>query len=188
MTVSIVPTKPTATPPSILDAVVHARLLQDLDHICLTANIPPLYLHQSMAVHCSASEMEWVQNYPLHRLSTLGGLCLTGKNSESRCMAICAALLRNFIDARVVTLNQLVESAGKPDTQSPSVLIVPNLYVTTHGKSLTSWQIQSLYDILLSRYTTNRPTVVYIEDKQGVLNAYGSLLYEHLEQHFRHVG
>src|SRR5512135_3511542 len=146
---------------SILNKVDHAQLLKDIEHVCEVANIPQAYLHHSMTEVCNEAEIEWVRNFPAYRAGGLGGLCLTGTNSEPRCMAIVAALLRNFIDARIVTLNTLIEASKTASVPDPTVLVIPNLFVSTAGKSMTSWQIQAIYDILLHRFITNKPTVVY---------------------------
>lgn len=174
---------------SILDPIEHQRLLADLENVCEVANVPRTYVHQSMAQHCGAAEIEWVRNFRQNRIDGVGGLCLTGPNGETRAMAICGALLRNFIDARIVSVNQLIAAGvtgnSKPvEIPDPSVLIVPNLYVSTHGKAMTSWQIQSLYDTFLGRLTANRPSVVYIESMSGLADAYGAVFAEHLIKHF----
>jgi hypothetical protein len=168
---------------SILDDVEHQRLLMDIEHVCTTANIPQSFVHTSMAKFCLPNDVEWVMNYPMEKAAGRGGLVITGSNSEPRCMAITGALIRNFIDARVVTLNSLIEDA-KTRASDPTVMVIPNLFMSTHGKPMTSWQIQKLYDILLNRLVSNRLTVVYVQDMNQLADAYGSLMAEHLTNHF----
>jgi hypothetical protein len=171
---------------SVLDPVVHARLLLDIDHVCETANIPPMYLHRRMAPYCRDHEIAWVKGYPQAKIEgKIAGYRLIGKNSEPRCMAICGAFLRNFIDARVVTLNKLIDDAQKGEAPDPTVMIIPNLFVATQGgKPLTAWQVSLLYDVLLARMVSGRMTVVYVEDMDALANAYGALMREHLLTHF----
>lgn len=169
---------------SVLDKQVHERLILDLPHVCEVAGVPPRYVHQSMKTVCHAQEIDWVANYNQNRVEGIGGVVLTGAASEDRGMAITGALLRNFIDARFITLNQLIDGVSKGDVPDPSVMVIPNLFVVTPGKGLTSWQIQSLYDVLLARYTASKPTVVYVQSMNGLADAYGKLIHDHLQNHF----
>lgn len=173
---------------SLLDPVEHSRLIADLEGICTTANVQQIYVHQSMSKFCSPTEIKWVADFRENRAMGVGGLLLTGVLGE-RYQAIAGALLRNFIDARVVSVNQLVaasNSNGKHvvEIPDPTVLVIPNLFVSSYGKAMTSWQIQALYDILLGRLTSNRPTVAYIESVAGLSEAFGVVFAEHLTTHF----
>ena len=169
---------------SILDPIIHERLLLDLGGFADTANIPQSFVHTSMSKYCTHIDMNYVRNFPQYRADNAAGLLLTGADSENRCMAITGALVRNFIDARLVTLNQLIDGAKDQSLVDPTVMVIPNLFVQTDGKALTSWQIQSIYDVLLSRYTRNRPTVVYVQDLDALGIAYGVLIHTHLKEHF----
>jgi hypothetical protein len=166
---------------SMLDAVEHSRILADLEGVCLTASLPQIYLHHSMAEFCNPIDMDWVKNFKQYRSEGVGGLLLLGASAETRSMAICGALIRNFIDARIMTLNALIEDKERQD---PTVLVVPNLFFALHGKPLTSWQIQTLYDALLHRLTVNKPTVVYVESMASLRSEYGPLVADHIETHF----
>jgi hypothetical protein len=169
---------------SILDPIVHERLILDLDGFSDTANITPHYVYTSMSKYCNATEMDYVRNFNKYRNENVAGLCLTGENSEKRCMSVTGAFVRNFIDARLVTLNQLIDGAKDQSLVDPTVMVIPNLFVQTDGKALTSWQIQSIYDVLLGRFTKNRSTVVYVQDLAALGFAYGSLIQSHLADHF----
>jgi hypothetical protein len=102
---------------------------------------------------------------------------------ETRCMAITGTLVRHFIDARMMTLNAVI--ANPSMAEDPTVLVIPNLYMMSFGKQLTAWQMQTIYDVLLARLTANKPTVVCVENMEGLRAAYGPLFADHLEQHFK---
>jgi hypothetical protein len=163
---------------TVLNPVVHRRLIDDIDHVCLTANVPKHMLHESAKGHLTEEELEWVLNFRAHQEHGRG-LVLCGEQADVKMMAITAALLRNFIDARIMTVTNLLEN----DT-SPSVLLVPNFYVKAMNKALPAWQVQKLYDRLLERYSQNRPTVLYVESLAGLEKDYGSVLARHLKDHY----
>ena len=172
-------------PQSVLDAVRHARLLQDIEHVCVVANVPQKFVHTSMKNYCDATEIDYVVNFRLYRES-FAGLILHGLSSpDTRCMAIAGALVRNFIDARVIPLNSLLlamESSVVPD---PTVLVIPNLFVTQVGRGLPAWKIQAVYDLLLNRFSANKPTVLAVESLSGLAGAYGSTFASHLENNYK---
>lgn len=166
---------------SVLDSVRHARLLADFDHICAIANVKPQFVHSSMKHQCDADEIDWVVNFRMYR-STLAGLVIVEKtDSQDRCYAICGALVRNFIDARVITLNNLLDAVTDKSVPEPTVMVIPNLYVP----SLPAWKSSLLYDVLLSRFTANLPTVVAVESMSKLQSLYGKAVHQHLTSHFK---
>ena len=181
----------TATLIPAMDPVRHSRLLADLEGVSETAHIPQQYILHSMKTLCTPSDIEWVINFRKYRQDGVAGLILSGKDVGSRSMAIGGALLRNFIDARIVTAKDLYNSGteGKghasEDVLKPTVIIVPNLFVESSGKALASWQVQAMYDVLITRFAANKPTVVGVESLLQLGSAYGSMFMEHLESNFK---
>lgn len=169
---------------SVLDAVRHKRLIEDFQHICAVAHVPGKYVRESMIGYCDSAEVDWVANFRLYR-HTHPGLLITGKaNAEERCMAIVGALLRNFIDARLVTLSQLLEAHEEGRVPNPTVMVIPNLFMqTVGGKTLPAWQLAVVYDILVSRWADNNPTVVAVENFSAMQQAYGLSFAQHLQNY-----
>lgn len=144
---------------AMLDGVIHARLIKDMTSVCDRAAVSPSSLQSSAALVCAESDLDWLIHF---RESGMPGLKMTGKGSLVRCMAITAALLRNFIDARIRTVDQVID-----DPVDCSVLVCPNLY-TLGVKNMPPWRVQKLYDTLVVRYTQDLPTVVWVESLDGV--------------------
>lgn len=167
---------------------VDKQIVADMPHICSTANVPEKYIRQSMRYECDDTQVAWVKNFintrhSPHRLGH-GGLLLTGKDQkpEVKCMAITGTLVRNFIDARIMSLNSVIEAPTL--AQAPTVLVIPNLFISMFGKQLTAWQVQTLYDVLLNRLTSNRPCVIYVEDMDDLEKQYGQIFADHLRENF----
>jgi hypothetical protein len=168
-------------PVSVLDQSRHARLIADIDHICAIARVPRLYVETSMKQHCDAAEVEYVVNFRLYRAS-VGGLVISEKkNPDTRIMAICGAFVRNFIDARVYSLTDILEAVQDKDVPEPTVMLIPNLYVP----SLPKWKSSLLYDVLLRRLTSNLPTVVAVESMMDLRKDYGETFFQHLTSHYK---
>jgi hypothetical protein len=99
---------------------------------------------------------------------------------DTRCQAIAASLIRNYVDARVIPLNTLVEAITQGSVPSPTVLLIPNLYMKATVKNLPAWRVQAVYDLLLLRAARNKPTVVYVESLKGVVETYGQPFHDFL--------
>lgn len=175
---------------SILDKDRHKRLIEDMPHVCATANVPQHFVHQSMKGVATESDIDWVVNFNAYRSKGLAGLALVGvKSPETRMMAICGALLRNFIDARVLPLNTLLALHEKGVLADPTVMFIPNLYLrsATGSQGLPQWKVHTIYDILLNRFSSGKTTVVFAEDMDALGMAYGQVFKEHLTQNYKVV-
>ena len=173
-------------PAEVIDKVVHRQILAEMTRVCEIANVPEQYVRRSMRGVCRESEIEWVRSLPISRNEGLAGLVIEGTlHTQTRCMAICGTLVRNFIDARVMSVNAVVEDH---DTALvPSVLVIPNLYIKTKDTkaALSPWQVQKLYDVLITRFAACKPTVVCVENMDGLRVDFGSAFAEHLRDHFQ---
>lgn len=159
---------------SVLHPERHKRLLADVEHILATAGVQRRFLEQSMTAFCGPEEIEWVKGFHTLRDEGVPGLLLNGvPKPDTRCQAIAAALLRNFIDARFMSLNHVLELKESGELPSPTVMLIPNLYLSSVGKALPAWKIQILYDVLLQRSAQNKPSVVYVENLNDMAKAYG---------------
>jgi len=166
---------------SILHKEFHARLLSDLEHYAGVAGIPQHMIHEPMAKYCSPEECDWIKNIKLHREKGMAGLCLTGINKEypveRRMMAMAAALLRNYVDARVLTMHSLLGEYENGEVESPTVLLIPNFYVEySGGKTNTNWQVQILQDLLMSRMVAGKITIIYVQSLEGLRERFGESL------------
>jgi hypothetical protein len=178
------------TADSVLDNDVHKRLIADLPRLADTANVPISMIHHSAKTYVSATTLDWVRQYRQNRQKATS-LMIEGMQPiapETQMFAIAGVLLRNFIDARLLSLNDLIKAANtnsEDEFPSPTVILIPNLFVVTSGKSLTSWQIQTVYDILLKRRIADKLTVVYVQSMDALTDAYGELFAQHLLQNYK---
>jgi hypothetical protein len=165
----------------------HARLIADAPSICRIAGVPWAMVEKSATEYLPGPELDFLRRYP-HHLRAGKGLLLTGKHKpgpDTKLQAMGGAFLRNFIDARVMTVQALLdihdEEGSFPD---PTVLLIPNLHVVQKGKALTAWMNQLLYDLLVTRRTSGRMTIAYVESLEALGTAFGSLFRQHLEDNY----
>jgi hypothetical protein len=148
--------------------------LEDIDRVSNTAGVQMRFLRDSMTAHCGDQEVAWVKNFNKLKLEGCPGLVIEGlDNPDSRCQAIAAALLRNYIDARVIPIGTLISSRESEETLNPTVLVVPNFFVQVSGKSMPSWKMQTMYDVLVQRAVRNKPSVLYVQSLAEFRKSFG---------------
>lgn len=171
----------------MLDAVIHSRIIADFEQVCATAGIQRHFLYESMKEVCGPIEIDWVTNFNKYHAEGCPGLLLNGvKRPDTRCQAITAALLRNYIDARVVPINTLIEASSDGGVPTPTVLLIPNLYITAMSNKMPAWRVQVIYELLLQRSTHSKVSVVYVEDLKSIAGVYGEPFRDFLSR-FREV-
>lgn len=169
--------------PSVLDPVRHNRLIGDLDHIAAIAGVNPSFIKQSMLPHCDSAEIDYVTNFRLYR-ETVPGFLIVGKSDTgTRCNAMAGALVRNFIDARAISLIKLLDAAEGRDVPDPTVMLIPNFYMSSYGKTLPAWKIAAIYDILLQRQAENKPTVIGMDNYAAMQQSYGGSISDLLKNY-----
>jgi hypothetical protein len=173
----------------LLDPVYHAALLRDVETIVRTANIPPSMLNRSMVGLCSQSEIDYIKGIRRHAGNGVYGLLLHGLTPSvsplERFSAMAAACLRNYIDARLLTLQDVLEFLDEGTMPSPTVLLVPNFFVGIDGGTVSKWLVPELLGMLYARQAAGLQTVVYVQDLSALGGAYGSACAMHLNSdHF----
>lgn len=160
---------------------VHGRLVAEIKHISRQTNVPAKFIATPLANWLSPAEIDIVKSMPSWPNSGLLGMAYTGPVScHQRLLAICGCMLRNFTDARYLTVQQLIE-ACKNDSllRDVSVLALPDLYVSLqNGKSgMAPWQVSDLYEILQTRVSNGLVTLGYIDNPQRLKSDYGEAFY-----------
>lgn len=169
----------------VLRPDVHDRLVADLDRICRTAGVPKYLVWTALATNCNEVEVDYVTRYRQHTQqgNHIGGLCYVGMGSPLvRMQAVAAALLRNFIDARVMTLQEAIEQANKGQLTA-SCLLIPNFHGGDGGK-LPAWQLQLLNSLIIERFTAGLQTCLCVSDMGKMSSDYGNLLASHIKTQF----
>lgn len=169
----------------ILDREYHRRLIANLDTHLERAGIPFPYIMSPLAKFCSVEELVWVQHI---RQDTDYGLCITDEGEASvidKMMAIAGVCLRNYIDARVMTVQQVVAALKDGTMPMPTVLLIPNFFLAgdTEG-TVASWEVSELLGLLYSRLGAGRKTVLYVQNWKALEKEYGKVFAKHILSHY----
>lgn len=170
----------------LLDKTYHERLIADLPRLASKAGIPPAFVWSRLSDYCSAKDLAWVRNLRDHYDQ---GLIYSGTNFsipvEDKMMAIAGACLRNYINAKVVTVQSVIMRLKNDDMPSPTVILVPNFCMAKEDvSSVAPWEAASLLGWLYSRLAQNQKTVLYVGNMKTLEAVYGEAMARHLKAHY----
>lgn len=170
-----------------LNPDVHHRLVVELDKYTALANVPARFIYQSATNFCQPFEIEWAKKIASHIEDGDYGLMFNDKckDLDDRLYGLAGLLIRNFVDARVYTVQYILDMLADSDEIEGRVIIIPNFFLMkSMGGSLPAWKISSLLGFLMERYSKGLPTIVYIQQLNHMGEEYGKAFKDHIENHF----
>lgn len=167
----------------LIDEEYHQQLLADLHGVVRQAGITENYLWTPTSEYCGEGELAFVMDLkeddcPLG-MAYYGDL--DGHPVNERMMAIAGACLRNYINAKVMTIYDVLAALKDGDMPSPTVLLIPDFY---DGGTVPDWQKNGLLGLLYKREQQGKKTVVYVRNKKGLTKEYGKPVAEHIHTKF----
>lgn len=172
----------------ILNKDYHQKLIADLERIAEKAGIPDYMVWSRLSQYCTDKDVAWVKHI---RKGDDNGLAYVGEFSvpvEDKMMAIAGACLRNYIDAKVMPVQEVIARLKNDTMPSPTVLLIPNFCLDQgDGGEIAQWQISSLLGMLYSRLAKNLKTVLYIGSLASLQKNYGVSFRKHIEHHYKTV-
>jgi hypothetical protein len=173
---------------NVLDETYHARLVQNIDQVSKVANVPVPVICKSAKEICSEVELVYIKHLKRQVAEGNYGMVLEGKPKvpvNDRMMAMTGICLRNYIDARVITIQEILENLKTGTMESPTVLLVPNFFVSKkQGGHVPDWQISQLLGFLYQRQSAGQQTILYVADFDELEQDYGDSFRMHLEGNF----
>lgn len=173
----------------ILKKDFHARLLADLKRFAAQAGIPPEYVWSRLSQYCTGADLTWVRKM---REGKDHGLIYVGTNFaqpiEDKMMAIAGACLRNYIDARVMTVQDVLNRLKNDTMPAPTLVLVPNFCMSKDdAQGVAPWEAGALLGWLYSRLARNLKTVLYVGSMEALQIAYGDSMHKHLLAHYSRI-
>lgn len=157
----------------------HERLYADRAFYSGLAGVRQEYLWQPLGGLACENEVKYISHIKSARDRGVYGILYVGQLPGKRLDAMVGALVRNFIDARLRTL----EDALADDASGTcSVLFVPDFCVSAdsaphHTKS-------AVMRLLQRRLAAEQQTIVYAHTVAALAAAYGGAVKEHVSTHF----
>lgn len=177
----------------LIDEAAHAQLLADIEGYTRTAGIPEHFVWTSIHQYCEKEEIDYVLSIKKSLHDKDGehiGMVYVGDVGGSpvneRMMSIAGVCLRNYINAKVMTVQKVLDSikTGIMPT-NVSVLLIPNFY--DKDAQIAKWQIPELLGMLYDRQQEGKHTILHVSDLKELKAEYGSAFKNHLSGKFIHI-
>lgn len=179
----------------LMDSDYHERLMADIHGVVQQAGIPESYVWTPMSTYCGETEIDFVINLSTHvdSIKPVFGMVyignVEGKPINDRMMAIAGACLRNYINAKVMTLMEVLTALRDNSMPSPTVLLIPNFFMGRSGSGkIAEWETPLLLDMLYKRQQESKQTVLYVSAIDALEAEYGHAFTDHLDGKFVPVG
>ena len=176
----------------IIDEVAHIQLLSDIAGYTRTAGIPESYVWTSATEYCGEEELAYINTIKksLHERDGDLGMVYVGDVEGSpineRMMAIAGVCLRNYINAKVMTLQAVLESLkAQTFPSNVSVLLIPNFFSSrADGGRIAEWEVANLLGLLYQRQQDGKHTVLHVSNLKELGDEYGKSFRKHLSTNF----
>ncbi len=169
---------------SILDVKnAHYTLCQQLDSIADVAGVPVSLLNQSMREFCTKEEVEYVIHLFQHDDA---GAIYVGHTDDVmvKMMAITGACVRNFIDARVRMLHDVLKGIKGDNPIDSRVVLIPNFCIGNSDRGIADWESTHLFGWLQDRAFSKKPTFLGVSDFVHVEKRLGSLVANFIKNNY----
>lgn len=157
----------------VLDPRVHRRIVGDIQRYAERAGVPPEAICRALDEYVGEDETAWVRRFLLQRAAPLPGLAYVGRcrDVSERMVGIAGCMVRNFVDARVMTAARVVDERPRC-----TILLIPNFFI---GRtSSQGWSGGALVDVLAERLTGGKSTVIYVSDLEVMKDTYGEAAFD----------
>lgn len=169
---------------SLIQGAEFKRLREALPTITKQTRVPEKYIHTSCLGVVDDSDVRFLKDYWESKKKGIAGyLKLGGSNSSKKFSYMAGAFIRNFIDARIYTLEQCLNLDS--DQIQASVIFVPDFCPDlVDAKPMPSWKLQQVYSFLITRQSLDKMNVLYVHDSKMAKKLLGSSIIEHLENNY----
>ena len=177
----------------LIDEVAHIQLLSDIAGYTRTAGIPEHFVWTSANEYCGEDEIEYIGTIK-KSLTDRDGLCngmvyvgdVEGSPINERMMAIAGVCLRNYINAKVMTVQAVLDGIKQGTMPTNvSVLLIPNFFsARADGGRIAEWEVANLLGLLYQRQQDGKHTILHVSSMKELGTEYGKSFKKHLQSKF----
>lgn len=173
----------------LIDIGTHEMLLDDIQGVLRQAGIQEKYVWTPIRDYCEEDEVNYVATLNDPDAPAIGMVYIGNINGASvndRMMAIAGTCLRNYINAKVMTVQDVLLSLKTDSMPSNvSVLLIPNFFIgKKEGGTIANWEISALLGMLYKRQQEGKKTILYVSDENALEAEYGKPFIDHMDGKF----
>lgn len=172
----------------VLSPNTHGHFVKNIGNHARVAGIPENYIYESAIGKLSPNEEKWVKGFHKNIKKKLYGLVYMGDFPDhpiERINIITGVFVRNFVDARVRMLTDVLDQLKTSDFPSCKVLSIPNFFSkgAEAGKILYEADTSRLLGMLMRRGNEGLTTILYIENQEAFKKSFGNSFFQYLQNY-----
>lgn len=158
--------------PGCLVEGVHDQLFANLRGFAKVAGVPERMIYTPLSATCGEAEVDWVRGFHKNAAAGILGLLYVGAwkpSVERRMQAIAGTLVRNFMDARVMSVEAVAALRRDEEPSMFSCLLVPSIL------GFSAWAFQGFVATVMERVTQEKLTVLAVPSRAALKTAHPEL-------------
>ena len=180
-------TRERAIADGLIDEKYHDQLLADIEGVTRQAGIPQEYVWSPL--HDYVDDLEFAYIASLKKDDCKLGMTYMGKFDKptinERMMAMAGTCLRNYINAKVMTVQDVLQALKTDTMPSPTVLLIPNFCMgKKSGGHLADWEKSNLLGLLYRRQQKSQKTIIYVSSLSDMEADLGQPFVDHVRSNF----
>lgn len=166
----------------------HDALADQIQVISEQTRIPERFIRSVGAKeYCSEYEMVWLRSAKKNMAAGHLGMIFYGNQTrlQNKLLAIGATLIRNYVDARVYSLSEILYALDHKYMEPPeaTVLIIPDLCISDY--TIPKGQIHKLTGFLYKRFAAQKGMIAYVDSLESVGQTYGKSVLDNLMDNYQ---
>ncbi len=172
----------------ILDEDHHHPLIRRIDFFSKQCRVPVPFICMEAKRFMTTNQREAIKNWRETQDDGCKGFFFHGSPDKSITEVFLTAagwMIRNSIDARIYTANEIVLSMQEDDLPDCTVLFIPDLVIG--NKAVVEWVGRLITGALIQRATADLFTIVYADNQHHPETVYGQTLAKHIHNLYQKV-
>ncbi len=170
----------------ILNYKKHWRMVQNIGMYAEQSGIPEYFIYNTSEGILYSDDVEYLEGLGGQQAKGISGAVFEGKNNFiDRMYCMVGVLTRNFIDARFITLQDLIKEIKAGNSPKSKLICIPNFALDkSEGGNVATWEMSNVLSWMLNSHSQGRQVVIYVESLDYINQQYGGVLRTHIDNHF----
>lgn len=170
----------------ILNYQKHWRMVQNIGMYAEQSGIPEYFIYHTSEGILESKDVEYLEKFSNHFINGISGAVIeSNHNFIDRMYSMVGVLIRNFIDARFITLQDLIKEIKSGNSPKSKLICIPNFALDkSEGGNVATWEMSNVLSWMLNSHSQGRQVVIYVETLDYINQQYGGVLRTHIDNHF----
>jgi hypothetical protein len=172
--------------PDVLKYEKHWRMVQNISFYAEQAGIPEYFIYNSSLDILSDAEIEYLTGFKGLPSQGVSGAVYEGSEGFiDKMYSMVGLLTRRFIDAKFITLQDLVSAITKGNPPKSKLICIPNFVLNKdQGGNVAPWEMAKVLGWILDTHSHGKQVIIYVDDLGLIKQQYGTVLWNHVDNHF----